>query len=342
MSTSLFTVIIPVYNGERFLREAVESVWKQTQLPAEIIVVDDCSTDGSRELIQRLAVDSPVPMRLIQLPRNSGGPAQPINIGIREAKTEYLAVLDQDDIFHPARLYTHQIALNTVPEASVVFGLAASTTSPDDVLQPASTRSELLFNSEAVTSADAQLFNITSRQVTELLLLLGNFTYGFPGFSFRREKVTTSAVDVKLRICGDFQLLFYLATQGPFVFHNSVSYWRRLHNENLTCNNLLMNYEDAMLRIQSLKKNNWVSETAKNIAEAKITGLAYWLREAGYPIKSMMLYARLGMAIGWNYQFVKGLFSAFPLFLYRKLTFKQHRVVGMTMTKRTFANSLAK
>jgi glycosyltransferase involved in cell wall biosynthesis len=52
---SLISVIIPVYNGEKYLAEAVETVLAQTYRPIEVIIVDDGSTDGSREIAQRFA-----------------------------------------------------------------------------------------------------------------------------------------------------------------------------------------------------------------------------------------------------------------------------------------------
>src|SRR5262249_31104546 len=75
------SVIIPTYNGSAFLLDCLSSVFRQTQPPDEIIVVDDCSKDGTASMVAALARDSPVPLRVIPLVRNSGGPSRPLNVG---------------------------------------------------------------------------------------------------------------------------------------------------------------------------------------------------------------------------------------------------------------------
>ena len=109
----------------RFSSEAIESVWRQTAPPAEIVIVDDCSTDGTAMLAESLARRSPVPMRVIRLPRNSGSPARPINVGIRAVRGELIAVLDQDDVFDPRRLEAHERHLTGKADVAVVVSCGA-------------------------------------------------------------------------------------------------------------------------------------------------------------------------------------------------------------------------
>lgn len=92
-----FSVIVPAWQAEDFVDECLRSVRSQEHVDLEIIVVDDCSSDGTGAVVDRHAVvDERV--RAIRLPRRSGvGAAR--NRGIREARGEYLALLDADDIF---------------------------------------------------------------------------------------------------------------------------------------------------------------------------------------------------------------------------------------------------
>src|SRR4051812_26695488 len=95
------SVIVPSYNGSAFIAEAIRSTFEQTLLPVEILVVDDASTDNTPDLVEALAKGAPVPVRLIRLTKNCGGPAQPMNLGMAEARGDYAAILDQDDVFLP-------------------------------------------------------------------------------------------------------------------------------------------------------------------------------------------------------------------------------------------------
>lgn len=91
------TTIIPTFNAEEFLAETIESVQNQTRPPAEIIVVDDCSTDNT------LLVASSYRVKVIQMDQNSGH-ATARNLAIKQAKHPLIAWIDADDIWKPFHL----------------------------------------------------------------------------------------------------------------------------------------------------------------------------------------------------------------------------------------------
>lgn len=96
------SVIIPVYNAEKYVTAAVESALAQTLSELEVIVVDDCSTDASFQVLSdRFGNDGRV--ILLSQPEN-GGVSMARNRGIREAKGEYIAFLDSDDAMRPDML----------------------------------------------------------------------------------------------------------------------------------------------------------------------------------------------------------------------------------------------
>jgi succinoglycan biosynthesis protein ExoO len=96
------SVIIAAYNCEAFLDRAIASAAGQSLAPAEILIVDDCSTDGTRDVVlAKAAADQRI--RLIELPRN-GGPSAARNAGIDAAQGSWIAILDADDAFAPDRL----------------------------------------------------------------------------------------------------------------------------------------------------------------------------------------------------------------------------------------------
>ena len=112
------SVVMPVYNGERYLAEAIASILGQTYADFELIIVDDASTDGSAEIIEEyLRRDSRI--RFIQLEQNVGS-ASARNRGIDIASGEYVAMMDCDDICLPDRLRKQVTYLDANPRIGVV------------------------------------------------------------------------------------------------------------------------------------------------------------------------------------------------------------------------------
>jgi GT2 family glycosyltransferase len=105
------SVIIPTYNRAAFLPKAVHSVLAQSHVPAEVIVVDDGSTDETETVCRTF----PAPVRYLRQ-RNSGQAAAR-NLGLSEARSDWVAFLDSDDIWNPTKLAVQLAALREVPEA---------------------------------------------------------------------------------------------------------------------------------------------------------------------------------------------------------------------------------
>lgn len=106
---------MPVYNYARYLQESLESVFSQTRVPDEIIIVDDCSTDNIREILfegDRLRY----PVTYIRHDTNKGLAAAR-NTGIRACKSEYCFSFDADDILRPQAVEKH---LEIADENSIV------------------------------------------------------------------------------------------------------------------------------------------------------------------------------------------------------------------------------
>lgn len=95
IQSDLISVIMPCYNGEKYLPEAIDSVLKQRHGNIELIVVDDGSTDASRDIVHTYGHK----VRLIE--QQNSGPYPARNRGMREASGHYLAFLDADDYWSP-------------------------------------------------------------------------------------------------------------------------------------------------------------------------------------------------------------------------------------------------
>lgn len=96
------SIITPVYNSEKFIKDTISSVLNQTYTNWEMILVDDCSTDNSAQIINEY-VKKDSRFKYIKLEQNSGA-AVARNRAIKEAKGRFLAFLDSDDIWEPEKL----------------------------------------------------------------------------------------------------------------------------------------------------------------------------------------------------------------------------------------------
>jgi glycosyltransferase involved in cell wall biosynthesis len=112
------SVIIPTYNRSVFLKDAIESVLRQTFTDYEIIVVDDGSTDDTREVVHQFGA-------LIRYyHQENRGCSAARNLGIRAAFGEYIAFLDSDDVFMPEKLAIQARELDQNPHCGMVYSHA--------------------------------------------------------------------------------------------------------------------------------------------------------------------------------------------------------------------------
>jgi glycosyltransferase involved in cell wall biosynthesis len=118
-------VVIPARNGERYLAQAIESVLEQTYQVLDLVVVDDGSTDGTRDVARRFAPD----VRCLSGPHCGLGAAR--NAGVDAVRGDVVAFLDQDDVWVPTKLELQVAALERAPTLDLVFGHVCEFLSPD-------------------------------------------------------------------------------------------------------------------------------------------------------------------------------------------------------------------
>ncbi len=309
------SVVIPTYNSGSYLREAVESAFAQTLPPRELLVVDDASTDGTPDLVTALARQAPVPMRLIQLPHNSGGPAGPMNRGITEASGEFIAVLDHDDVFTPTKLEVQSRLLAERADLSVVFGLSASYSHPDQLMQSA----EMVRDWSRFPKEDGDYHRLPSEQALRLLIQYGNCANGYPGFLFRREDwERKGTLDASFRIGSDYEFVCWLASQGTVGFVPHISYLCRKHGQNLCTRNLLASHHEwVAIKLRYLAQLSPASVDAdlRRIVREQLFVLAYHLRNAG-SYQAALRYHWLSLQrCGWDRQTLFALAKLLPHWL---------------------------
>ncbi len=115
------SVIIPVFNRVAYIEQTVKSVLNQDYPEVELITVDDGSTDGCFELLQRLGQDGDF-MVLTHPGHVNKGQSASINLGLENCTGDYVAVLDSDDLFLPGKISSQVEFLEANPDVGLVYG----------------------------------------------------------------------------------------------------------------------------------------------------------------------------------------------------------------------------
>lgn len=111
----LVSIIIPVYNGSNYMKEAIDSALAQTYKNIEIIVVNDGSTDNTDEIARSYGD------KIRYFKKENGGVATALNLAIKEAKGEYISWLSHDDLYHPNKIQRQIETLKTLEDKNTII-----------------------------------------------------------------------------------------------------------------------------------------------------------------------------------------------------------------------------
>lgn len=112
------SIIIPLYNGSRYISQTIESIICQTYTDWEIVVVNDGSTDNSLDIINKIAEKIPDKITILTIPNSGISTAR--NIGVSSSKGQYIAFIDQDDIWIASKL-EKQVKFMEASKAELTF-----------------------------------------------------------------------------------------------------------------------------------------------------------------------------------------------------------------------------
>jgi glycosyltransferase involved in cell wall biosynthesis len=223
----LVSVVIPAYNAERFIRQTLDSVLAQTYQNLEVIVVDDGSTDRTRECV--LSYRDRVTYLYEE---NSGGCSKPRNEGIRAASGALLAFIDADDVMAPHRIAREVEFLIEHPEAALVFTNYQDFTG--DVMAAENHFDTCPLLSDLLRNAPQGDLILDSDVSTEMFLT-ENFGSASP--MVRREAIdSVGAFDESLKPGEDFDFQFRVASAYKIGVISRVAWHKRQHPDNMSSN----------------------------------------------------------------------------------------------------------
>ncbi len=211
-SAPLVSVLMPAYNGEKYLAEAIDSILTQTFADFEFIIVDDGSTDGSAQIIRDYA-QRDERIRFFQHAVNRGQ-SSALNTGLAEARGEYIAGMDADDISLPERLRKQVDFLNKNPAIGVVATwrrLIDQDAQPLDIVEAPANHVHIVFN-----------------------LVIGAVNIGGALAMMRRSLLESVGGYDESVLVRDWELWTRLASRTRFANLPETLYLNRKHDANLT------------------------------------------------------------------------------------------------------------
>lgn len=205
----LVSIVTPVFNGEQFLEETLQSVQLQTMSNYEHVIVDDGSTDGSSQIIDKYLRQN-LRARLIR--QENAGESSAVNVGIAAANGPYITILNSDDLLRPNHLEESVHILNRFGHICAVY--------PDW---------------QMINAASQPIKSVTTIEFSYRSFLVDLVCAPGPGTMFRTEALRNEhARDVSLKYVSDYEMWTRLSTWGPLMrIPKELAAWR-LHASNTT------------------------------------------------------------------------------------------------------------
>ncbi|HTU66384.1 MAG TPA: glycosyltransferase [Steroidobacteraceae bacterium] len=221
--SELVSIIIAAYNCEAFIGAALETCLRQTHPKVEVVVVNDGSKDGTGEILKRYGG------RIRVIEQKNGGLANARNTGVREARGEYIAWMDADDLVHPEKVATQVAAFRARPDLVLVSSdFSAFRSEEEGDYEASHIRSyydayrrlgghESIYPMRTPVDYTAAAPAVLSGDVADQLLY-GNFVHPPTVMTTRAAMIKAGAFDESLRYSSDYDLILRLARLGPFGF----------------------------------------------------------------------------------------------------------------------------
>ena len=220
MSVPVVSIIVPNYNHSKFLEQRLASIFNQTYQDFEVIILDDCSTDNSRDIIERYR-SNPKVSNIIYNEVNSGSPFKQWHKGIQLAKGEYVWIAESDDTCEFCFLETLMMRINKINNCVLAY---CSTNDID--------KEGKIISKQEYIERDT-LYTGTSFVAKKLLL--GNCVYNASCAVFKRTSALSISMEwIDSRGAGDYYFWTFLAGLGNVCSLYHPLTYRRIHDSNVT------------------------------------------------------------------------------------------------------------
>jgi glycosyltransferase involved in cell wall biosynthesis len=266
MSDQSISVVMATYNGARYIREAIDSIRSQTIPADQIIVVDDGSTDGTKDILQSYG------NAIVTVTQPNKGPSAARNTGLALARGRYVALLDSDDVCKPERLERQRLAMNANVDAVACF------------------TGYWLFN-EGGWLLDRPADAAAGHR--DPIEYLSNVFFHYPTALYDRGRAADVRFPVGINAGEDLIFTAQLATRGALIGIPDILYGYRLHEKQLSRHNQVTGtsnpyFEERYNWVKAHHSQYWPGKAWDQIEVALWQGLvrqtedAYWARNRNF------------------------------------------------------------
>lgn len=273
------SIIMPVYNGERYLQAAIASVLGQQGAELELIVVDDCSSDGSAHIAAQCGRRD-ARLRLARTALNSGGPAGPKNLGLALARGRFISFCDQDDLLLPHKLARASAVFARHPELDVLF-FDFQPCDADGAPGPAYLAGKGFLGRAATYLSP---FEDELHLCRRFLGCMAGIDSGMStqGIVCRREVLEGQRFDTRFRIVDDIAMWYRLAEQARIAFVAESAALYRQHAAALTGDSVLLTRETVAFHRENYFRQRHLLDAAENRRYRRMLG-CFFVRAAALP-----------------------------------------------------------
>lgn len=271
MNTPFISVIIPVYNAEKFLAKCLNSLLEQSTPDLEIICVNDGSKDNSLNVLNDFAAKD---KRIKIFSQKNSGPAKARNLGIEKASGDYIWLIDADDWCNPEACRLIKQKSQEKPDI-ILFGT--------NIWTDGKLSREPYFDLQILKNLDKIDICNYPLQISKIPATLWNK-------AFRREFLLNNKIrlDEELRLCDDnlMALEAYLKAESIAIIHENLYHYQRANANSLTSTN--KNWLDVIKCSQKsdvLIKQSEKKQYVPYYVQRNIDGLFYWLEQKNIPYK---------------------------------------------------------
>jgi glycosyltransferase involved in cell wall biosynthesis len=284
------SVVMPVYNAERYVEMAVRSALASDLHAIEVMVVDDGSKDKSLEVVAGIGDPRVVIVRL----RRTGRPSRPRNVGIARARAPYVAFLDADDLIKPDKLSAAVSALDRHPEAGFAFADFEQIDADGRVIEPSASAGYPAFR-QLTKVRLGQTWYLVPQTALARGLLYENFI-GTSGVVLRKNVLTDiGPFDDTIVYSEDRDLWFRLAHHCDALYWDHIGHSYRVSSGNLTHGPAVRNARHRIAVLQR-EKDRWSDQAARQqlnrlIAE-NLAAIGYERRLRRHRLGSIAMFAQ--------------------------------------------------